>query len=81
MDAITFSDARRRLAQVADDAEADPVFITRAGGKTLVLMNAEAYTSILETLRVYSSPENRADLDRAIAAVKRSEVVEFDPTE
>ncbi|HWH81722.1 MAG TPA: type II toxin-antitoxin system prevent-host-death family antitoxin [Burkholderiaceae bacterium] len=80
MDAITFSDARRRLAQVADDAEADPVFITRAGGETLVLMNAQAYTSILETIRLYTSPKNRADLDRAIKAVKRGETVEFDPT-
>ena len=80
MDAITFSDARRRLAQVADDAEADPVFITRARGKTLVLMNADAYISILETVRLYSSPANRADLDRAIEAAERGETVEFDPT-
>lgn len=80
MDAIAFSDARRQLAKVADDAEADPVYITRSGGKTLVLMNADAYTSILETIRLYTSPENRADLDRAIAAAKRGETVEFDPT-
>lgn len=80
MDAITFSDARRRLGQVADDAESGPVYITRAGGKTLVLMGADEYAGILETMRLYASPKNRADLDRAIAAVKRGEVAEFDPT-
>ena len=80
MDAITFSDARRRFTEVVEEAESGPVFITRAGRKTLVLMDADDYAGILETVRLYASPDNRGDLDRAIAAVRRGEVVEFDPT-
>jgi len=80
MDAIAFSDARRRFTEVAEQAMEEPVFITRSGRETLVLMNAEDYASILETVRLYTSPENRADLERAIEAVNRGETVEFDPT-
>ena len=67
MDAVAFSDARRRLAEIADDAESEPVFITRAGGKTLVLMDAGEWSSIQETAHLLSTEANRAALARSLA--------------
>ena len=67
MDAVAFSDARRRLAEIADDAESEPVFITRAGGKTLVLMDAGEWASIQETAHLFSTEANRAALARSLA--------------
>ena len=62
MDVVAFSDARRRLAEIADDAESEPVFLTRAGGKTLVLMDAGKWSSIQETAQLLSTQANRAAL-------------------
>ncbi len=80
MDAISFSRAAKNLGHVIDQAQAAPVHITRTDGRDVVVMSADEYASMIETLRLYTSPRNRADLDRAIEAVKRGDVVEFDPT-
>ena len=44
--AITLADARRKLAQVADEAETGQVYITRPGAETLVLLSARELASI-----------------------------------
>ena len=80
MDAISFTRAAKNLGVVIDQAQAAPVHITRTDGRSVVVMSADEYTSMIETLRIYTSPQNRADLERAIAAAKRGDVVELDPT-
>jgi prevent-host-death family protein len=80
MDAIPFSKASKDLRTVVDRAQAEPVHITRSDGRDVVVMRADEYGSMLETLRIYASPANRSDLDRAIAAMNAGEGVEFDPT-
>ncbi len=67
MDAIAFSDARRRFAEVANQAEERPVYITRANGKTLVLMDAAELSSIRETEYLLSTEANRESLRRSLA--------------
>lgn len=76
MDAITLSDARRRLAQVAEQAETSPVFITRAGAQTLVLMSASELASIVETAHLLSTEANRDSLARALKDVQEGRTVE-----
>lgn len=78
MDAVSFSDARRRLAEIADDAESEPVFITRAGGKTLVLMDAAEWSSIQETAHLLSTDANRAALARSLAQASAKLTVPVD---
>lgn len=80
MDAIAFSQAAKDLRSVVDLAQTEPVHITRSDGRDVVVMNADEYSSMIETLRVYTSPVNRADLDRAIKSMQAGEGVEFDPT-
>lgn len=78
MDAVSFSDARRRLAEIADDAESEPVFITRAGGKTLVLMDAGEWSSIQETAHLLTTDANRVALARSLAQASAKQTVPID---
>lgn len=80
MDAIAFARAQRQFAQVVEQAQTGPVHVTRSDGRDVVIISADHYASLMETLRIYASPKNRAELDAAIAAVRRGDVVEFDPT-
>lgn len=79
MDAITISDARRRLSEVAEQATTGPVFITRARGETLVLMNAAELASIMETAHLLSTEGNRDSLARALEDFKQGRVVQISP--
>ncbi len=60
MDAITYSDARARLArtmeQVCDQHE--PVIITRRKAGSVVLMSLDDYESLRETAYLLSNPAN-----------------------
>ena len=75
MDAITLSDARRRLSEVAEQAITSPVFITRARGETLVLMSAAELSSIMETARLMSTQANRDSLSRALKDFDEGNIV------
>lgn len=76
MDAITISDARKRFSEVADQAATSPVFITRARGETLVLMNAAELSSIMETAHLLSTEANRDSLSRALEDVRQGRVAQ-----
>lgn len=56
------------MDRVNDDHE--PVIVTRAGGKPVVMVSLEDWTSMDETTYLLSSPANRAELERAIAEWK-----------
>lgn len=53
------------MDQVNDDHE--PVIVTRAGGKPVVLLSLEDYDAMDETAYLLSSPANKAALLAAIA--------------
>ena len=76
MDAITLADARGKLAQVAEEAETGPVYITRPGAETLVLLSARELASITETAHLLSTDANRASLTRALEDVEKGRTVE-----
>lgn len=76
MDAITLADVRHRLDQVAEEAETGPVYITRPGAETLVLLSARELASINETAHLLSTDANRASLSRALKEVEAGRTAE-----
>lgn len=82
MKIVTYSHLRANLARIMDQAadDHDPVIVTRANGKTAVLMSLEDFGSYEETRYLNASPANRKALDESIAELDRGEgiAVEFD---
>jgi len=72
MDAITYSDARARLArameQVCDQHE--PVIITRRKADSVVLMSLEDYEALRETAYLLGNPANARRLLDGIEEVE-----------
>ena len=68
MDAISYTDARNRLAKTMDKVNEDgaPVLITRQRGKPAVLMSLEDFNSYEETAYLTRSPRNAARLRSAV---------------
>lgn len=79
MDAITISDARRRLSEVAEQAATSPVFITRSRGETLVLMSAAELSGIMETAHLLSTEGNHDSIARALKDFDEGRVVQVSP--
>ena len=76
-DIISYSHARNNLKAVMDKVWDDcaPVFITRNGGKPVVVMSKEAYDSMNETDYLLSSPANAAALRESLEQVKAGNTV------
>jgi antitoxin YefM len=72
MSTISYTDLRRRLASAMDQVNEDraPLHITRQKGKGAVLLAADDYASIEETLYLMSSPRNAARLTEAIEGLR-----------
>lgn len=72
MDAINYTELRQGLAAAMDRVNEDraPLYITRQGGKAAVLLSADDYASIEETLYLLSSPRNAARLNEAIEGLR-----------
>jgi len=75
MSTISYTDLRRRLAGAMDQVNEDhaPLHITRQKGKGAVLLSADDYASIEETLYLMSSPRNAARLTEAIEGLRQGE--------
>jgi len=77
---ITFTEARTNFAnvlnQVSDDA--DTVVITRRGSRDVVMIDADEYRSMVETLYLVSNPANAAHLEESLNQLDRGETVEID---
>jgi len=75
MSSINYTELRRRLASAIDQVNEDhaPLYITRQKGKGAVLLSAEDYAAIEETLYLMSSPRNAARLTEAIEGLRRGE--------
>jgi antitoxin YefM len=75
MSTISHTDLCRPLASAMDQANEDhaPLYITRQKGKGAVLLSADDYASIEETLYLMSSPRNAARLTEAIEGLRQGE--------
>jgi len=73
MKTISYTEARNRLAQLMAETTEDrePVAITRNGTASVVLVDAEEYASMTETLALLSSPTNAARLRKGLKEFKR----------
>lgn len=62
MTTLSVTEAGRRLDGLVDEAIRDraPIRITRDGGGAVVLLAAEEYAALEETLHLYSTPANAA---------------------
>ena len=58
------------MDQVNDDHE--PLIVTRANGKPVVILSLEDYDAMDETAYLLSSPANKAALEKAIAETDES---------
>ena len=72
MRTISFSEARKNLKRVIDQAvdDADVTVITRRDGPEAVLMSLDAFTSWQETVHLLKTPANAAHLARSISQLR-----------
>ena len=83
MDAISYSEARSRLASAMDQVceSHDPIIITRQGGQSVVLMSLEDYEAMDETAYLKRSPKNARRLTKSIRRLEAGAGVELEITD
>jgi len=66
---VSYTDARNQLANLMENACRDrvPITITRNGTGTAVLLSAEEYAAMEETLHLLSTPANAERIRRGLA--------------
>ncbi len=69
---VNFSDARNSLKDVIDQVvqDADITVISRRDAPDAVVMSLDHYSSLMETVRLLSSPANAAHLAQSIAQLR-----------
>jgi antitoxin YefM len=72
MEAITYTEARNRLAETIDriTENHEPVIITRRGRQAVVMLSLEDYNGWQETEYLTRSAANAADLLQAVEEVR-----------
>lgn len=80
MHTLTFTDARKHFAdtmqKVSEDAE--PVRILRRNAPDVVLVDADEYDAMVETLYLFSNPANAAHINESIEQAERGEFVKVE---
>lgn len=80
MHTLTFTDARKHFAktmqQVSENAE--PVRILRRDAPDIVMVDAQEYDAMIETLYLFGNPVNAAHINESMAQAERGEFVEVD---
>lgn len=80
MHSINFTDARKHFAdtmnRVTDDAE--PVRIIRRDAPDVVIIDAEEYGALIETVYLFSNPANAAHINESMKQAERGEFVEVE---
>ena len=71
------TDLRANLAAIMDRVNDDhePLMVTRAKGRPVVMISLEDYAAMDETAYLTASPANRAALDKAIAEIEAGNFV------
>ena len=75
MQTVSYSEARDNLKKVIDKAVADraPILITRQRGENVVMISAEEWAGMQETLHLMASPANAKRLLDGIARLDAGE--------
>ncbi|MDP3340662.1 type II toxin-antitoxin system Phd/YefM family antitoxin [Frigidibacter sp.] len=75
MKTLSSTDLRANLSTVMDRVNDDhePVIVTRATGKPVVMVSLEDWASMDETAYLLTSPENARRLREGVAALNRGE--------
>ncbi|MDO6407513.1 type II toxin-antitoxin system Phd/YefM family antitoxin [Pantoea phytobeneficialis] len=80
MHTLTFTEARNHFAdtmqRVSDNAE--PVRILRRDAPDVVMIDAEEYDAMIETLYLFSNPANAAHLNASLDELDKGDLVEID---
>ena len=76
MTTIPLSEARARLSELVDEAVRthERVEITRNGRRAAVLLSADDFDSLMETLDILTDPQLMQELAEADEQIKRGEV-------
>jgi antitoxin YefM len=76
MRATTVTDFRANIATFLDDVSNDhvPLFVTRNGGRNVVVVSAEDWAGMQETMYLMSSPANAGRLLQAVGDSKAGKV-------
>ena len=77
MKTLSSTDLRANLSSVMDQVNDDhePVIVTRAKGKPVVMVSLEDWASMDETTYLLASPANRDALMKAIAEIDAGQTV------
>lgn len=80
MRTLSSTELRAKLSSVMDRVNDDhePVIVTRARGKPVVMVSLEDWASMDETTYLLASPANRAALMTAIADLDEAQKIEAD---
>ena len=83
MKTLSSTELRKNLSKAMDQVNDDhePIIVTRANGKPVVLLSLEDYDSMDETAYLLASPENARRLREAIAEGEKGHVVSKTMTE
>lgn len=77
---VPFSEARARLSELLDEVEQlhEHVVVTRNGRPTAVMLSAEEYDALEETLEVLSDPETLQALREAEEDVRAGRIRDWE---
>ncbi len=78
MKILSSTELRKNLSKMMDlvNDDHEPVIVTRARGKPVVMLSLEDYDSMDETAYLLASPANRKSLLESIAQVEAGNVIE-----
>ena len=77
---MTITEGRRELFKIAENVQKpDTHYVVTVEGKPgLVLMSADEYDSIMETMEILSNPETMKNIKKAEKEIARGEYVTWD---
>jgi antitoxin YefM len=77
---VSYTDLRANLAKYMDQAcdSRAPIHVTRQNARSVVMLSAEEFEAIIETLHLLRSPTNAARLLRSVEAANKGATTEHD---
>ncbi|MBO9577682.1 MAG: type II toxin-antitoxin system Phd/YefM family antitoxin [Microbacteriaceae bacterium] len=83
METLPLAEARAKFSQIVDDVVRthETYEVTRNGERAAVILSAEEYDGLLETLEILSDPEAMAEIREAEAAIARGETYSLEEVE